>query len=199
MLFISCTEKKIYAPRLVSIVRRKSDLVDAAPAIYSLKHGGFLSPYDSLHLLAKFGSRYDKKMNEQEFGARPGSKLFVEWHCADIFEILTRHREEKFAQVLSWWLNYKGSCYYLRLCRLFLRIILCWWFDGSTPLVFCIRVCEQCVYAIKTFFSYVLMGGPDDAIYVFEGVIALAESVLLLLQPRGVHAYRADAGVFYIL
>lgn len=156
---ILCTEKELYAHRLASIMASILDLDGAAPVTHSLNYVTLSRPNDTTHLLSNFDYCHKEIMFEQRFTVRLSSKLFVNWYCVDIFEILTLQPEGVSVQVPFWWAKYKGvrllfsptpisSAYYSPLPLL----------TDRRSLLFRIAVSEHLVYASRSFSTSNLIG-----------------------------------------
>lgn len=66
-------------------------------------------------------------------------------------------------------------------------------------LLFCIAFAEYCTFALLSFFTSALVGGPVEYFDAFEGAMALAESGVFLPLAARLDEFVADIGSFSVL
>lgn len=69
------------------------NLADNAQATNSLDYVEFLRFCDTLHLLSNIEYWFEKLMFEQRFRVWRGETSLVNWHCVNIFGVLTGDRK----------------------------------------------------------------------------------------------------------
>lgn len=192
MIFISCTEEEIYARRVVPIINGNLILADDAPVTNSLDYVAFTRPCETIDFVSNFHYWLKEIVLSKSFVSGQGPKLFVNCHCVDIFEILTRQPGELFVQDRSWWSSYEGSC------LSFASTLVVFTYHSSLvllteccSLLFCIGVTKHSVYALMSLFSSTFPGGTGDTTPDIESVTSLVGSgVLFFCRLVSTHLYQ---------
>lgn len=127
---------------------------------------------------------------QQRFRVQPHAALLVNWNCVDIFGILTHTCRKYIACQRSLWAGYEivrslvASTSMISTYNYTLAL-----HAEVRSLLFRIAVAKNCSFALLSFSTSILVGGPDGFINVFHGDVAFKDCGILLLLSSDLRVF----------
>lgn len=102
MSAIPCTEKPPYVSRMAAIMDHYENPRDGESTTHSLNYVALLHLFYRHHLLKNLEYCLKKVVFNHRLQLKSTDPMFLNWHCADFFDISPAQRHELFSHVPKW-------------------------------------------------------------------------------------------------